>query len=214
MRIIFNDIIQFSNANENLKTPMLSDVFNNQITFTISLDKIREIDSIGIGNTNGTYFIINGINIDFTENGLYYLNTKLNTSELIINTNATYIGRLAAGIGVKIPTSIAKEPAFCSTAEPRVTLSGQIISGIGGYNYKTISLDSRYKINEYIMNEIKYGYKYIGLGYPFFIDLSDESYKLPFVKLYATEANQRRMSFESGIRKYLFSRRWQFEERF
>ncbi|MCL2294479.1 MAG: hypothetical protein FWC36_06420 [Spirochaetes bacterium] len=97
---------------------------------------------------------------------------------------------------------------------PRYTLSGQVIPGAGGYNYKRLSLDSRYKIDEFAIKEIQAGYTYIGMGYPFFIDLTTESYKLPFSKLYANETSQQNMSFESGVNKYLYSKRWNFEERF
>lgn len=215
MRIIFNDKIQESNASKELKSPMLTDYFKINGNIIINFNDLQTIDSIGIANTDGTYFLINGnININFTENGLYPLNSELIINTLSIKTNATYIGRLGAGIGVNIPTAVAKEPAFHSTNKPRQTLSGQAIAGVGGYNYKTISLDSRYKINETAFNEIKNGYKYIGMGYPFFIDLSDESYKLPFKKLYAIETSQLSMSFEGGIQKYLYSKRWNFEEKF
>jgi hypothetical protein len=95
-----------------------------------------------------------------------------------------------------------------------VTLSGQVIPGAGGYNYWTLSLDSRYKIGPEAMEEIGAGYKYIGAGYPFFIDLSQEHYKLPFDRLYAAERNQANFGFEGGIRRFLYSRRFDFEERF
>ena len=218
MKILFHDIFQSSNIADELKSPMLSEttIINNQLI--IDLDKIKQLNSIGIGNTNGTYFnvIINGKlnNFDFIGNGLYCLDKIVNTSQIIINTDATFIGRIGGGIGCHILTSIAKEPGFNSTNEPRITLSGQVIPGAGGYNYKTISLDSRYKINEYILSEIKDGFKFIAMGYPFFIDLTDESYKLPFTKLYANEKNQQELIFEGGIKKYLYSRRWEFIERF
>lgn len=152
--------------------------------------------------------------LKYTGNGLYLMPDTVYASTMTITTTAKYFGRIAAGIGVKIPTAVAKEPAFHSTNKPRTTLSGQVVQGLGGYNYKSISLDSRYKINQTAIEEIEKGYKYIGMGYPFFIDLSDEAYKLPFNKFYATENNQLKMSFEGGIRKYLYSRRWNFTEAF
>jgi hypothetical protein len=178
-------------------------------------------DSINCGGAALAYFTVtfNDINntsftFEYIGSGLYMMPKTISASQLTITTNAEFIGRIGAGMGVHIPTSIAKEPAINSTSEPRITLSGQSVIGKGGYNYKTVSLDSRYKIDRYIMNEINDGYKYIGMGYPFFIDLTTESYKLPFSKLYANERNQRNMSFESGIKKYLYSRRFEFEERF
>jgi len=115
---------------------------------------------------------------------------------------------------MRIGTSVRKEPAFMSTAEPRMTLAGQVVKGLGGYNYRTLSLDSRYQIDETMMAEIREGYRYIGMGYPFFIDLEDEAYKLPFDRLYAVDTNQRTMSFESGIVGFRYSRRFDFRECF
>jgi hypothetical protein len=138
----------------------------------------------------------------------------VNASQVTITTDAIFIGRIAAGLGIKICTSIPKEPAWNSTHEPRVTLSGQIVAGRGGYNYRTLSLDSRYKIHETAIRELQEIYSYIGMGYPFFLDLSEESYKLPYTKLYAEEENQRAMSFEGGIKRFLYSRRFDFTERF
>jgi len=148
------------------------------------------------------------------ENGLYMLDKTYNNIEKIKITSNGKIGRFAAGLARNIPTSIAKELTFCSTAEPRLTLSGQVIQGLGGYNYKTLSLDSRYKINEKIMNDILEAYPFIALGYPFFIDLSAEIYKLPIKRLYAVDKNQQNFGFESGVKKYLHSRRFVFQECF
>jgi len=221
MRILFNDILQYADIDEHLKTPALSDIKYITNPLIINLDKQRLINSIGIGNTDGTEFNITfnddnktEFNFTFTNNGLYVMNKTVTCNQIIINSNAGFIGRIGAGIGCKIPTAIAKEPAFNSTNEPRYTLSGQVIAGIGGYNYKSISLDSRYKIDEFIMNEIKNGAITIGKGFPFFIDLTVESYKIPFNKLYATDKNQLELSFESGVKKYLYSRRFIFEEKF
>jgi len=219
MRILFNDVIQYSDAEKSLKSPALSEMIRIDGPLVITLDKPYPINTIGIGNTDGTDFTVSfpgnvAFQFQFTDNGLYVMDKTYITSALTITTDASYIGRIAAGIGVHIPTAIKKEPAFCSTAEPRTTLSGQVIPGAGGYNYRTVSLDSRYKIGPDAMNEIVQGRESIGKGYPFFIDLSDEAYKLPFDKLYATERNQRQMSFESGVRRFLYSRRFEFEERF
>lgn len=218
MKILFNDIIQKSNAPTNVKNPALSQIYFIGNYLMIYLDKVRPINSIGIGNTDGTIFTVfidnKAKQFNFTENGLYMLDETLNADHFEISTNGTFIGRIGAGIGVNVPTAIAKEPGFGSTAGSRLTLSGQMVDGVGGYNYRTLSLDSRYKIDEFALNEIKEGYSSIGKNYPFFIDLTTESYKLPFNKLYANERNQQTMVFESGIRKYLYSRRWEFEERF
>jgi hypothetical protein len=150
----------------------------------------------------------------FSGNGLYPMPSRILASGFTLQTDGGYIGRLGAGIGVEICTSAQKEFGLNSTAEYRVTLSGQVIEGRGGYTYKTLSLDSRYQMREEAINELVAGYKYIGMGYPFFISLETEAYKLPFNKLYAAEKNQKTLVSESGIFAYRYSRRWDFEERF
>ncbi|MDR2923448.1 MAG: hypothetical protein LBU85_08930 [Treponema sp.] len=187
----------------------------------ITLDRQYPVNAIGIGNTDGVHFNLafnddaNTIfDFQFTENGLYVMPKSVLASEITIITDASYIGRAGAGLGVHLPTAIAKEPSLKSTSEPRITLSGQVVPGAGGYNYRELSLDCRYKITEEIMGEITKGYAIAGKGYPYFIDLTDESYKLPFSKLYANEKNQRSMTFQGGVRHYLYSRRFEFEERF
>jgi len=221
MRILFNDIIQYSDLQNELKSPALSDITYIEYPLIINLDKPRNINSIGIGNVDNKDFnvIFNDVNntefnFTYTNNGLYVMRNTVLCDKIIINSSASYIGRIGAGIGCNIPTAIPKEPTFNSTNENRNTLSGQVIAGIGGYNFISVSLDSRYKIDEYIMNEIKNGTVTIGKGFPFFIDLTVESYKLPFNKLYAIDRNQFQFSFESGVKKYLYSRRFIFEEKF
>ena len=221
MKILFNDIIQYSNAPEELKSSPLADAFNINDEIVIELDKQRLINSIGIGYTNSTFFVItfNDIdntefNINYTESGLYCMDKTVLASQIKIKTNGSYVGRIGAGIACNIPTAIMKEPSYNSTAIPRVTLSGQSIAGLGGHNFKSISLDSRYKITKEIIKELEDGKKYIGMGYPFFIDLTIERYKLSFSKLYANETNQQNLLFQSGITKFLYSRRFEFEERF
>jgi len=216
MRVLFNDIIQDSDAPAGLKSPALSDVFAVNENLAVNFrGKERRYDCIGIGNTDGTFFRINqGQNINFAGNGLYMLPFAAEGTDLEIHTDATYVGRIAAGLAMRIGTSVRKEPSFNSTAEPRTTLSGQVIPSRGGHVFRAVSLDSRYKIDEAMMNEIKEGYGYIGMGYPFFINLEDEAYKLPFDRLYAIDRNQMALGFESGVRGFLYSRRWDFEERF
>lgn len=222
MIILFNDVIQYSSAPPELKSPALSEAFEiNAWPLIITLDRQYPINSIGIGNTGGVHFsasfndVSNTVfNFQFSGNGLYVMPKSVLASRITITSDASYMGRIGAGIGVHIPTAIAKEPSFKSTSEPRVTLSGQVIPGAGGYNYRAISLDSRYKLDEMAIKEIEAGYKTAGQGYPYFIDLTDESYKLPFSKLYANETNQRSMTFQGGVRRYLYSRRFEFEERF
>jgi hypothetical protein len=221
MKILFHDIIQKSDAPPELRSPALSETLTIDSPVEINFDRQYPVNSVGIGYTDGVNFIVTFNDVDntefsfqFSENGLYKMPKTIMVSKMLITTDASFIGRIGAGLGVHIPTAVAKEPTFASTSEPRVTLSGQVIPGAGGYNYRTLSLDSRYKITEEIINEIKAGYFTAGIGYPYFIDLADESYKLPFSKFYANEKNQRSMTFQSGVRRYLYSRKFEFEERF
>jgi hypothetical protein len=255
VRILFNDIIQYSDAHDNLKSPSLADIYNIKNGYiSFNFDKVYTINSIGVGNTDGTFFkvilrlVIDGkdaaainynltidanaaaainythvidsgstgsyFNIKYDTNGLYLLNKNINASTISIETDATYIGRFGAGLAVNIPTSIAKQPGWNSTNKSRKTLSGNIIAGAGGYNYKTLSLDSRYKLNKDAIDELEAGYNIIGQGYPYFINLETESYKLPYNKLYGTEKNQHQIILESGVKRFLYSYRFIFEEAF
>ena len=221
MTILLHDIFQYSDLPLPMRSPSLADTQWLVSPFVITLDKERPINAIGLGNTDGSMFAFEfndpdstSFEIEFSVNGLYLLPKTVNASQVTIVTDAIFIGRIAAGLGIKICTALAKEPAWHSTGEPRVTLAGQVVAGRGGYNYRTLSLDSRYKINETAVRELQDGYKYIGMGYPFFLDLTEESYKLPYAKLYAEEDEQRSMSFEGGIHRFPYSRRFNFTERF
>ncbi|MCL2765603.1 MAG: hypothetical protein FWD40_10045 [Treponema sp.] len=219
MKILFNDVIQYSDAPKQIKSPALSDVYHFGAGLVINWTEPVKINSIGIGYTDANQFTVtfndgSVFNINFTGNGLYMLNKTVTALQMTISSSASFAGRIGAGIGCDIPTSVTKEPSFHSTSTSRVTLAGQTIPGAGGYNFRTVSLDARYKITQKIMSEIDAGYKYTGMDYPFFLDLTDESYKLLFSKLYAAEKTQQSMTFQSGVRRFLYSRKFNFEERF
>lgn len=173
-----------------------------------------EIDIISVlGSTETT----TRVGFDLKGSGLYTLPhypLPVLVKKLIVYPNSIYLGRLAAGLGIQLGTSRAKEPAILSTAQPRKTLSGQVIPGTGGYNYKQISLDVRYKIDGPAIIEIEKGFReQIGRGYPFFVCFDDEERRLYFLpRLYCTDNNP--LSFESSINFYLFSRKFVFEECF
>jgi hypothetical protein len=170
------------------------------------------IITIKLFNTDNTEFseIIN-----FEKNGLYILSKEYeNIIEIDVIFSCSYIGRLASGKAINLKTSIPKEPTLVSTNSPRVTLSGQVIDGLGGYNYWRVSLDTRYKIDREKMNEIIKGFPVLSKGLPVFVSFEDEKDRLPFERLYVNDTNQQELSFESSINKPLFSRRWNFEERF
>jgi hypothetical protein len=221
MRILFNDLIQTSDAPASFKSPSLAETTEISGPLVITLQQAANISAVGIGNTDGTSFEVvfndtanTQFNFTFNGNGLYSMPDTVTASRITITTNATFIGRIGAGKGIKLCTAIAKQPGWNSTSEPRTTLSGQIVPGAGGYNYRTLSLDTRYKMNQEAVEELQAGYKNIGLGYPFFIDLAKESYKLTYSRLYAIEKDQRTWSIEGGIMRFLYSYRFNFIEAF
>jgi hypothetical protein len=224
MNILFNDKIQYSDAPRELKSPSLSDTYNGN-TINVTFTNPVTIDCVGIGNTDSYEIHIKlktifgaeyQEQIDYDVNGLYLLSRQYeNIKYLEITLSGSYIGRLAVGKAVNLKTSIPKEPTLCSTNSPRVTLSGNVIEGLGGYNYWRVSLDTRYKIDNDKMREIIQGFPFLSKGYPFFVDFEDEKDRLPFIeKMYCIDTNQQELSFESSINKTLFSRRWVLEEKF
>jgi hypothetical protein len=223
MNILFYDVIQKSNAPKKLISSSLADSYNNSSALEITLDNAETINCIGIGNTTAGTKQIQLINtgsttytesVTFAKNGLYLLSTTYtNIKRIKIVTTGTY-GRTGAGLAINLRTSIPKEPTLVSTNKPRVTLSGQVIDGLDGYNYWRVSLDTRYKIDNDKLNEIIKGFPSLSKGLPMFVSFEDEINRLPFARLYVNDKNQQELSFESSINKNLFSRRFVFEERF
>jgi hypothetical protein len=225
MNILFYDRLQESDAPKQLISSSLADYYAYSGQFTITLNSNAPINAVGLGNTNAESFFITLVNqfgysypvqeINPDGNGLYLLNGEYQAiKQIIINPTGSYVGRLAVGKAVNLRTSIPKEPTLVSTKSPRVTLSGQVIEGLGGYDYWRVSLDTRYKINQEKMDQIIRGFPSLSKGLPIFVSFEDEKDRLPFNRLYANDTNQQEMSFESSINKPLFSRRFIFQERF
>jgi hypothetical protein len=214
--------MQYSDAPEKLKSPPLADTYAVPEVLEVVLAEASAIDSVGIGHTDCTLNLTlidadgnsDTVSITPSANGLYLIPEHKNITQINIGFTGSFIGRLALGKAVNIRTSIPKEPTFLSTNKPRTTLSGQEIPGLGGYNYRSVQLDSRYKIDMDKLGEIIKGYNSLSKGYPVFVSFEEEKNRLPFDKMYAVDKNQQKMSFESGINKALFSRKFQFEERF
>jgi hypothetical protein len=191
--------------------------------FEIRLHEPSTINCYGAGNTDskliGIYLIDTSNNIyyethTFDKNGLYMLFQKYeNIKQINIVFSGTHIGRIGTGYAINLKTAVPKEPTLISTAKPRVTLSGQSILGLGGFNYWSISLDTRYKIDKDKLNNIIAGYPLLSKGYPMFISFENEE-KLPIRRMYGNEKNQQALGFESSINKPLYSKRWVLEERF
>jgi hypothetical protein len=217
-------VLQKSDAPKKLLSPSLADTYATPDYREIALDNPAVINSIGIGYTDTKIFNIELTNttntvfpftVNFSENGLYLLNkTVENVKKIKFTFTGLYVGRIGIGKAVNLKTSIPKEPTLVSTNKPRITLSGQVIEGLGGYNYKRISLDTRYKIDNDKLTEIIKGYSVLSKGYPLFVSFEDEQNRIPFKRMYCNDKDQQQISFESSINKYLFSRKFVFEERF
>lgn len=215
MRILIDDKIQGSDAAAALKSPALSDVYT-QSPGTITLDDTYTIDCIGVGYTDATTITVNGevVTLATTEkSGLYLLTTTLTTATLTITHDGTYIGRLAAGQNRFLGAAPSREPGFYTTAEPRVTASGQVIEGAGGYTGRRIDVDFRYKITSDIYDDITAAYPtQLSRGYPLFIYFDKETARMPYTRMYAATDNE--LLFQSSINRFLYSRKFSFIERF
>jgi hypothetical protein len=265
MKVLFNDIVQYSDAPSSLKSPALADRLAYSGPVTVTFDFPRYIDSVGISTDAKIIKLAWGVsagvilnNMDaaaggfetavsggpahdrpddfnfafspdfpagtntrdsavvyYDESGLYEVSPVVADS-VTIECDGTFIGRFGAGRGISLGTALSKEPSFNTTAENKKTLSGQIIPGAGGYNFRSVGLDTRYKIGGPAMREIKAAYPgQIARGYPFFLLFDSEIRRLPFYRMYAKDMSTEKFGFESGVHdRYLFSRKFDFEECF
>jgi len=143
-----------------------------------------------------------------------WLSQNIGITEMTIDHNGTYIGRLAAGEYRQINTTPRKEIGFFSTNENRKTLAGGVIPGAGGYSGRKVDLDVRYKLTEDILEDIETAYPdQIARGFPFFMLLDDEAFKLPD-NLYRFYGTAPISMFQSEIRQFLYSMKFQFTEAF
>jgi len=216
MKILFDDLIQRSDAPMPLKSASLADKLEDD-SLVIVLDSSYEIDCFGVGNTDATEVTINGQTITLgtndEKNGLYLLDTSLNTDTINLSHDGTFIGRFALGKSRSLGASPSREPGFYSTSSPRITASGQVIPGGGGISGRKISVDFRYKIDQEIFEDIDNAYLgQISKGLPFFILFDKENHRFPWLRLYASADNEQ--TFQSSVNRFLYSRRFDFIERF
>jgi hypothetical protein len=221
--LYINDEFDGGNANSTFDEIWDGGHVFNTGEFIINLNKPSAINSYGAARTNsaavGIYLIDTSNNIfyeafPFTRNGLYVMERDYeNIKQIRLVFSGTYISRVGVGKSVNLRTAVPKEPTLISTAKPRVTLSGQSIEGLGGYNYWRISVDTRYKFDKDDFNNLIESFPVLSKGYPMFISFDTET-KLPIDRMYGNDINQQSLSFESSINRPLYSRRWIFEERF
>ena len=214
MRILIDDFVQDSDAPDELKSPALADDYEFTTSIVIDLGSPKTIDCIGIGNTDGINFTVNGQAVTFSENGLYLLSPSITAQNITINYDGSFVGRIGLGINRNICTIPAKEPGFYSTFQDRDTVSGQVVPGAGGIWGRKIGVDVRYKITEEIYSDFTSAYpSQISKNFPFFLNFLEEDFKLPF-KLFYASLNNNDLTFQNAINKFLYSKRFDFIERF
>ncbi len=213
MRILINDFVQDSDAPGALKSPALADTHEFTTSIIIDLGSSKTIDCIGIGFTDGVNFTVNGQVVTFSESGLYILSPSITAQNITIAYDGTFIGRIALGINRQICTSPEKEIGFYSTEQNRITGGGQVFPGAGGISGRKQNLDSRYKIDSTIFQDFTDAYPtQIGKLFPFFINFLDE-FKIPYDFFYGG-FGKTVLTFQGAINKFLYSRRFDFIERF
>lgn len=211
MKIILNDLIQKSDAPEFLKSPALTQRWEDT-SLTIILESSQTFNAVGIGGTDATSINVNGEVITFIENGLYII-PELTTDTINLSHNGTYMGRFAVGVGHDIGLSPSREPGFYSTSNPRTTQSGQVIAGAGGYSGQLINVEAKYKITETIYNDIKLAYPdQISKGFPFFF-FFDCQVGYPLTRLYGAFTDKK-FIFQSSVRSFLYSKKLKIKEAF
>lgn len=230
MRIlIYDKMVDATGVPAAIISPALSDVYRDDITFSVTFDDAEYVDCIGIGYTDAeTVTISDGsdsdiITLPYTSanqrrfnNGLYRLSTPFDSASYTISHDGSYIGRVGIGQHRRLGTSVSKENGFFTTTESRMTLSGQVIPGAGGYTGRRVDLTTPYKINVNVYNDILSAYeKQISKNFPFFMMLDDEQHKLPvsFLRFYG-RLKDTDMLLQSSIYKFLYSYKWQFYEAF
>lgn len=226
MKILINDLMQLTDAPDEIKSPSLSDAYRTETYFTATFDDPVTINCIGIGYTDATEMTISTGDeysdqvIAITQdapyhNGLYLLD-EMTSDTFTISHNGNFIGRVGIGIYRTLGTNVTKEIGFYTTNESRVTLSGQVIPGAGGYNGRRFEADVRYKIDSDIYDDILAAYtSQIMKGFPYFLLLDDEQHKLPATMLHFYASTDKPLSMlQSSTYRFLYSYKFQFYERF
>ena len=148
---------------------------------------------------------------------MYLLDTPITGTSIDVSHGGTFIGRFAAGEYSSLGVSPSREPGFYTTANPRKTLSGQVVEGAGGITGRKISVDVRYKIDRDIFEKMESAYQnQISRGFPFFI-LFDKEYnsgngRFPWARLYGQIDPD--LVFQSSVNYFLYSKKYDFVECF
>lgn len=238
MKILIRDLMhECSNVPDEIKSPALADEsIENPIEDIVLPDDWEVINCVGIGYTDATEITLTFRDETETvqriitisseqpyQNGLYLIDPIYRiefyeseyTPDLTISHNGTYIGRVGFGEYRQLNTSIPKEPGFFGTYESRMTLSGQVIPGAGGYSGRTQDVDVRYKIERETYDDMEKAIDYINKDYPYFILFDCEMHKLPLTmyRFYAKTKNPI-TKLQSSTYEFKYSYKFNFIECF
>lgn len=216
MYILVNDKMQTSDAPNTIKSPALADVYEGALPFTVDFGSAELFNCVGIGYTDATEITFDdGTNIrtvPYTENGLYLIG-DLNSQTIEIDHDGSYMGRIGMGEWRRLGLSPQREPGFYTTNQSRITASGQVIEGAGGFSGRKIGVDVRYKIDSTFYADFNTAYPgQLGKNYPVFVDL-EKSSLYPFELFYGRFKNTD-FVFQSSVNRFLYSRRFQLLEAF
>lgn len=223
--LIYDKMIDATGAPDEIISPALSDIYEDDTSFDITFDAAEEVNCIGIGYTDAdTVTITDGTtpySVSITQdapyhNGLYLLGGTLNAASYTISHNGSYIGRVGIGVCRTLGTNPTKEQGFYTTNESRQTLSGQVVPGAGGYSGRRLDADVRYKFDEDVYADLLAAYtKQISKNFPYFILNDDEQHKLPSTMLHFYGRDKDvELLLQSQTYKFLYSYKFQFYEAF
>lgn len=229
MQILLYDKMQdATGAPDAIMSPALSDRYTTATSFTVTFASDEIVNCIGIGYTDATEVTITDgsdpqtVTLLYTatnelkyNNGLYIIN-QLESSSYTISHNGTFIGRVGIGVWRTLGTNPTKEIGFYTTNESRITASGQVIPGAGGFSGRRFEADVRYKFTEDIYNDLRKAYNgQISKNYPYFIYTYDEQHKLPDTMLHMyVRTKDVDMLLQSSSYKFLYSYKFSFFEAF
>ena len=232
MKILIYDKMQIAipeTVPSTVRSPALSDALFSGVPFTAEFGQPEKIDCVGIGYTDATELTISAMGetrtVEITKsppycNGLYLIDPisdgEYYPTEYEINHNGNFIGRIGIGEHRRLGVNPTMEHGFYTTNESRMTESGQIIPGAGGFSGRNFDADIRYKIDRDVYADIESAFNgQISRSFPYFLLTDDEQHKLPENMLRFYASTDRPLSkLQSSTYKFLYSYRFQFQERF
>lgn len=221
MTILIYDALQdLAGVPPKLKSPALADHYKQPANYSLNLSALKsEVNAVGLAASGAkTITLKQGSKtqqIAYNGAGLYLID-KLQAKPLIVDirdgkNQVVPIQRLALGRGLNLGISKMREPGWNSSTEARRTLGGQVIAGLGGYAFRTLSCEVKYRLDAVFLAELQKAYpRQIARGFPFFLCFSEAN--LPFKLLYAQGPLEYLM--QNATLWKLYSMKFEFREAF